>query len=97
MTIVDELKAITLQRPLAEVAAECDKVFADNTAKFQGDSEFAADPFKAALDYSRKRGLVVLAIFDRYFVKVIGTDARWMQALRLYQELKLQSERAGKE
>ena len=83
MSIVDELVKITKQRPLAEVASECDIVFTDDLSKWPG--ELAEDPFRKALNFSLNESAVCLAIFKEYFVK-IKPDPTWMRALRLYQE-----------
>ena len=84
MELIDQLLRMTGQRPLAEVAGECDMVFTDDLNKWPG--ELTDDPFKQALNHSRKRNIVCLAIFERYYVK-IKPDPTWMRALRLYQEL----------
>jgi len=84
MEVIDKLVRMTEQRPLAEVAGECGRVFTDDLHKWPG--ELADDPFKKALSHSRKWNIVCLAIFGRYYVK-IKPDPTWMIALRLYQEL----------
>jgi len=81
------LAKLTEQRDIHEVAAECDVVFTDNTAKIPGD--YVDDPFKSALEAAREDGITCLAVFGDFFLKV-KPNATWMQALRLYQELRIQ-------
>ena len=81
--IIESLSQMTPQRPITEVAAECDVVFTDNTAKYPG--MYMNDPFKAALDVSREQKKICLAVFDRYYLMMVPV-ATWMMALRLYQE-----------
>lgn len=83
-TLIEALVKITPQRPLAEVARECDIVFSDGVTEIL--SFIVTDPFKSALDFSRDKKKVCLAIFGKYFI-VVQPDARWMRALRLYQSL----------
>ena len=85
MSLIDEIVSITPQRPIAEVAAECDVVFTDNTAKYPG--MYMNDPFKAALDVSREQNKICMAVFDKYYLKIVP-DATWMRAMRLYQEMR---------
>ena len=87
---MDGLGAMTPQRPLAEVANECDVVIVGGelTAELGGlmDVVVAADPFRAGLDLARdekKRCCVVLP--PHFFV--IEPGPRWMWALRIYQEM----------
>ena len=85
MTLIQHLSNISENRRPEEVAAECDIVFTDDINKFPG--IFAIDSFKAALDKVRKDSVTAMAVFDTYFIK-IEPNARWMRALRLYQETK---------
>lgn len=83
-TLIEDLAKITPQRSLIEVARECDIVFSDGMVPIE--SFIVTDPFKSALDFSRDKKKVCLAVFGKYFI-VVQPDARWMQALRLYQSL----------
>ncbi len=85
-TLIEELAAITPQRPLTDVAKECDIVFSDGIAPIKIKSFVTTDPFKSALDMARDGKKVCLAVFGKYFT-VVHPDARWMQALRLYQSI----------
>jgi len=85
-TLIQELADITTQRPLSEVAKECDIVFSDGKAPIEIKSTVVQDPFKAALDYTAEKKKISLAVFGRYFI-LITPDATWMRALRLYQEI----------
>ena len=90
--VMDRLAAMTPQRPLAEVANECDVVIVgeDLAAELGGlmDVVVAADPFRAGLDMARdekKRCCVILP--PHYFVVEPGPT--WMQALRIYQDMQV--------
>jgi len=65
----------SVQRPIEEVAVECDEIFGPD-----GD-----DPFRAALDCARDEKKVCMAIYPPYFT-VVHPDARFMQSLRLWQD-----------
>lgn len=82
--MIEELAKITPQRPLIEVAGECEMVFSDRSIEI--DSLVVADPFRSALDFTIHKKKVCLAVFGGYFT-VVFPDARWMQSLRLYQSI----------
>ena len=84
---MDELCEITPQRPLAEVAKECDIAFADRELSTGIETKIVDDPFRSGLDFTLKHKKVSLVIIGEHFTK-INPDATWMQALRLYQEMK---------
>jgi hypothetical protein len=86
-TLVEELCRITPQRPLSEVAKDCDVVFSDGAVPIEIDSQIVADSFEEALTCARENGKVALAVFGSHFT-VVWPDARWMRALRLYQSLR---------
>lgn len=85
MSLLEALQAMTRQRPIAEVAAECDIVFTDDAAKRPG--EIVSDPFKAALGTSCEQNKICMAVFDSYYLKIVPGPV-WMRALRLYQEMR---------
>lgn len=87
MPLIDEIVQLTPQRPIAEVAAECDVVFTDDAAKWPG--VLSGDPFKAALDASLHQKKICMAVFDRYYIKIVP-DATWMQAMKLYHEMRIE-------
>lgn len=86
MDLIDELAAITPQRPLCEVAKECDIAFADGPVEVE--AIIVPDPFRAGLDCSRneKKTCLVVLVTSGHFT-VISPDARWVRSLRLYQSL----------
>lgn len=87
MALMQLLADLTEQRPIEEIAAECDVIFSDLSI---GIGETICDhPFRSALD-SAKTGKTVLWIGGGFF-SIVYPDARFMQSLRLYQE----SERQG--
>lgn len=90
-TLIQKLADITPQRTLADVAKECAIVFADGLVPIKVKSFVVTDPFKAALKYTRETKKNSMAVFGRYFL-IIHPDARWMQSLRLYQEMKSEKE-----
>jgi len=83
-TLIQELADITPQRPLSEVAKECDIIFSDGPLEIK--STIVTDPFRAALDYTRQEKKKSMAVFDKYFT-CVWPDATWMRSLRLYQEM----------
>ncbi len=85
MSLLYELAARTTQRSLEDIAAECDVLFGDRVIEGL-DFQVVNNPFKAALDCARKEGHTALALFGGHFL-VVPPDARWMQALRIYQSI----------
>lgn len=81
-TLLSKLVAVTPQRSLIDVAEECDIAFSRYPKSVPVKIE--QNPFKAALDYSRRHNKTCLVIEHSWFT-VVYPDARWMQALRLYQ------------
>lgn len=87
-TLVEELVTRTPQCSLSEAAREydVDTIFSDGVVPIELKSFVVTDSFKSALDFSRDKKKVSLAVFGRYFL-VIFPDARWMQSLRIYQSI----------
>ena len=83
--LVEKLSEISEKRSVEEVASECDLIFTDDLNKWPG--ILSDDPFRAALDASRKENKTCMAIYGRYFTK-ITCDPTWMRALRLYQSMR---------
>ena len=81
--LIEELAKITPQRPLIEVAKDCDVVFSDRAIEIEA-TFIVTDPFHSALDLSLHKKKVCLAVFGKYFT-IVWPDARWMRSLRLYQ------------
>ena len=71
-------------KTLAEAAKECDIAFSRYPKSMP--VQISQEPFKAALDYSRKHKKTCLMIEHSWFT-VIYPDARWMQSLRIYQSM----------
>lgn len=85
-SLMEELCEITPQRPLFEVAKECDIAFADHDLQTGIETKVVDDPFHSGLDFTLKHKKVSLVVIDQHFTK-IKPDASWMQALRLYHEM----------
>jgi hypothetical protein len=83
-SLIEGLIRLTPQRPLEEVAAECDIAFSRYPKTIP--VEIRQDPFRAALDCSRREKKKCLVVFHRFFT-VVYPDARWMRSLRLYEEM----------
>jgi len=82
--LLEKLAAITPQRPIEEVAAECEVVFADRAMDSIG-ATVSEDPFHDALVYARNKKQKALFVIGQYF-SIVYPDARWMRGLRLYQQ-----------
>lgn len=76
---------MTPQRPLEEVAAECDIAF----SRYPKDVPvvITKEPFRDALDYAKEYGLTCLVHFHGFYT-IVYPDARWMRALSMYHEMK---------
>lgn len=85
--LIEELAKITPQRPLMEVAKECDVVFSDRAIEIEA-TFLVTDPFRSALDLSRDKKKTCLAVFGKYFT-IVWPDARWMSSLRLYRSMEV--------
>lgn len=82
INIIDKLTELTPQRPLEEVAAECDIAF--SRYKKSVPVIITKKPFKMALDIALEYKLICLVHFHGSFT-VVYPDARWMRCLRVYQ------------
>ena len=91
-SILENLKTMSEQRDIADVAAECDIAFNQGSGEIQGLKIITAkDPLKAAIDYaSKENDITCLVVMHTWFCTVPSrkTDLRgWLNSLKVWDSI----------
>ncbi len=91
-SVLENLKAMSEQRDIADVAKECDVAFNQGSGEIHGLKVITAkDPLKAAIDYaSEVSGVVCLVVEHSWFGTVPSrkTDLKgWLNSLKVWDSI----------
>jgi len=100
-SVLENLAAMSKQRNLAEVAAECDIAFCRSSKEIEGLEVInAPDPLRAALDYAAANDKTCLVHEHTWFTFVPSRkrDMRgWLNCLKIWETIDEQRRIAGQE
>lgn len=94
LPIAEKLAAMTIQRTILDVIAECDIAFCPH-GKFVGALETinTDDPLKAALDHARENDVNCFVQYDKYYTIVpsFKSDMKgWINSFNLWDRIQME-------